>query len=54
MPGSYNIEMNHGPRHNIHLDIFQTGDMNGRDVSNYFLFENGVVVDVIQPTYHGI
>ena len=43
--------MNHGPRHNIHLDIFQTLDMNGRDVSNYFLFENGVVVDVIQPTY---
>ena len=51
MPGSYNIEMNHGPRHNIHLDIFQTGHINGRDVSNYFLFENGVVVEVIQPTY---
>jgi len=51
MPIGYNIAMNHGPRHYIHLDILQTGSMNDRDVSNYFLYENGMVVDVIQPTY---
>ena len=32
------------------LDIFKTL-RNGRDYLIIFFFENGVVVDVIQPTY---
>ena len=40
--------MDHGPRQEIFLDI---NTLRNRDISNYFLFENGVVVDVVQPTY---
>ena len=40
--------MDHGPRQEIFLDI---NTLRNREISNYFLFENGVVVDVVQPTY---
>ena len=40
--------MNHGPRYGTFLDI---NNLRNRDISNYFLFENGTVADVIQPTY---
>jgi hypothetical protein len=40
--------MNHGPRQGLFLDI---NTLRNRDISNYFLFENGAVADVIQPTY---
>ena len=40
--------MNHGPRHETFLDI---NNLRNRDISNYFLFENGAVADVVQPTY---
>ena len=40
--------MNHGPRHGTFLDI---NNLRSRDISNYFLFENGTVADVVQPTY---
>jgi len=40
--------MNLGPRQGLFLDI---NTLRNRDISNYFLFENGAVADVIQPTY---
>ncbi len=40
--------MNHGPRYGTFLDI---NNLRNRDISNYFLFENGTVADVVQPTY---
>ena len=42
------LVMNHGPRQGLFLDI---NTLRNRDISNYFLFENGAVADVIQPTY---
>ncbi len=40
--------MDHGPRQEIFLDL---NTLRNRDISNYFLFENGVIVDVVQPAY---
>ena len=40
--------MDHGPRYEIFLDI---NALRNRDISNYFLFENGTVADVVQPSY---
>ena len=44
----HTLVMNHGPRHETFLDI---NNLRNRDISNYFLFENGAVADVVQPTY---
>jgi len=51
-----NISLNqisamHGPRDQIFLDIYDLENLRNRDVSNYFVFENGVVADVVQPDY---
>ena len=45
-PGS--LIMGHGPINRTFLDI---NSIRNRDISNYFLFENGVVASVVQPTY---
>ena len=45
-PGS--LILGHGPSNRTFLDI---NTIRNRDVSNYFLFENGVVASVVQPTY---
>ena len=40
--------MGHGPINRTFLDI---NSIRNRDISNYFLFENGSVASVVQPTY---
>jgi len=45
---SSSLVMGHGPRNEIFLDI---NSIRNRDISNYFIFENGSVASVVQPTY---
>ena len=47
----YPISVNHGTRNHVLLDIYDLEDLRNRDISNYFVFENGVVADVVQPDY---
>ena len=54
-----NSSMNNYSMENVKIDIGPIKDniwmepinLNGRDISNYFVFENGVVADVVQPDY---